>query len=295
MCCRRSSRGGRPRSMRSSRPPGDLDQPQDRRRLAHFQGRRRPGSVRARLRCAQLGHGWRGVPRDRHAGTARIVVDESRGVIVGAPSPAPSCRLAAGGDDRDRQQDTGRAAWQAVPPFPTRSEIWLKLLERREADPQPGVSQAPAGTGGAGPALTAYYVQIRVDPPCASSGTGRPAARRSLLGCQYCSASSPTAPPPPTCGDHGRSGPARAGLSRRLCGRCGMPRVSAGTGWPWPLCARRLSVSTAARPAAFSSVRGGEVRTSAPRTPTRDSETAWPRFAAGQDSGLAGEGAGEIR
>src|SRR5258707_1243934 len=24
--------------------------------------------------------------------------------------------------------------WQAVPPFPTRSEIWLKLLERREAD-----------------------------------------------------------------------------------------------------------------------------------------------------------------
>jgi len=24
--------------------------------------------------------------------------------------------------------------WQAVPAFPTRSEIWLKLLERREAD-----------------------------------------------------------------------------------------------------------------------------------------------------------------
>ena len=24
--------------------------------------------------------------------------------------------------------------WQAVPAFPTRSEIWLKLLERREAE-----------------------------------------------------------------------------------------------------------------------------------------------------------------
>jgi hypothetical protein len=24
--------------------------------------------------------------------------------------------------------------WQAVPAFPTRSEIWLKLLKRREAD-----------------------------------------------------------------------------------------------------------------------------------------------------------------
>ena len=40
--------------------------------------------------------------------------------------------------------------WQAVPPFPTRSEIWLKLLERREAElaagrPAPG--SAPAGSG----------------------------------------------------------------------------------------------------------------------------------------------------
>ena len=42
-------------------------------------------------------------------------------------------------------------------------------------------------------------------------------------------------------------------------------------------------------------VRGGEVRPLPPRTPTGDSESAWPRFAAGQDSGLAGEGAGETR
>jgi hypothetical protein len=33
--------------------------------------------------------------------------------------------------------------WQAVPAFPTRSEIWLKLLERREAD-LPGQHAAAA-------------------------------------------------------------------------------------------------------------------------------------------------------
>ena len=68
-------------------------------------------------------------------GTARIVVDESRGVIVGATF--------TGTDVADWLQAATIAIvskapvellWQAVPPFPTRSEIWLKLLERREAD-----------------------------------------------------------------------------------------------------------------------------------------------------------------
>jgi hypothetical protein len=39
--------------------------------------------------------------------------------------------------------------WQAVPPFPTRSEIWLKLLERREAElaaGRPTAGAAPAGS-----------------------------------------------------------------------------------------------------------------------------------------------------
>jgi dihydrolipoamide dehydrogenase len=68
-------------------------------------------------------------------GTARIVVDESRGVIVGATF--------TGTDVADWLQAATVAIvgktpvellWQAVPPFPTRSEIWLKLLERREAE-----------------------------------------------------------------------------------------------------------------------------------------------------------------
>ncbi len=68
-------------------------------------------------------------------GTARIVVDEDRGVIVGATF--------TGTDVADWLHAATIAIvsktpvellWQAVPAFPTRSEIWLKLLERREAD-----------------------------------------------------------------------------------------------------------------------------------------------------------------
>jgi dihydrolipoamide dehydrogenase len=68
-------------------------------------------------------------------GTARIVVDERRGVLVGATF--------TGTEVADWLQAASIAIvstmpvellWQAVPPFPTRSEIWLKLLERREAD-----------------------------------------------------------------------------------------------------------------------------------------------------------------
>jgi len=68
-------------------------------------------------------------------GTARIVVDERRGVIVGATF--------TGTDVADWlhaatiavvSQTPVELLWQAVPAFPTRSEIWLKLLERRQAD-----------------------------------------------------------------------------------------------------------------------------------------------------------------
>jgi pyruvate/2-oxoglutarate dehydrogenase complex dihydrolipoamide dehydrogenase (E3) component len=68
-------------------------------------------------------------------GTARIIVDERRGVLVGATF--------TGAEVADWLQAATIAIvsktpvellWQAVPPFPTRSEIWLKLLERREAD-----------------------------------------------------------------------------------------------------------------------------------------------------------------
>jgi pyruvate/2-oxoglutarate dehydrogenase complex dihydrolipoamide dehydrogenase (E3) component len=68
-------------------------------------------------------------------GTARIIVDERWGVIVGATF--------TGTEVADWLQAATIAIvsktpvellWQAVPPFPTRSEIWLKLLERREAE-----------------------------------------------------------------------------------------------------------------------------------------------------------------
>jgi dihydrolipoamide dehydrogenase len=87
-------------------------------------------------------------------GTARIVVDEDRGVIVGATF--------TGTDVADWLQAATIAIvsetpvellWQAVPAFPTRSEIWLKLLERREADLAAERSAAgPAATRAAQPA-----------------------------------------------------------------------------------------------------------------------------------------------
>ena len=63
-------------------------------------------------------------------GTARIVVDEDRHVLVGATFTGAdvaefvhAATIAIVGDvSLDR-------LWHAVPSFPTRSEIWLKLLE----------------------------------------------------------------------------------------------------------------------------------------------------------------------
>jgi dihydrolipoamide dehydrogenase len=64
------------------------------------------------------------------AGTSRIVVDEDRGVIVGATF--------VGSDVADWLHAATIAVvaevplddlWHAVPAFPTRSEVWLKLLE----------------------------------------------------------------------------------------------------------------------------------------------------------------------
>jgi pyruvate/2-oxoglutarate dehydrogenase complex dihydrolipoamide dehydrogenase (E3) component len=78
-------------------------------------------------------------------GTARIVVDERQGVIVGATF--------TGTDVADWlhaatiaivSQAPVELLWQAVPAFPTRSEIWLKLLERREADLAGAARQIPA-------------------------------------------------------------------------------------------------------------------------------------------------------
>jgi pyruvate/2-oxoglutarate dehydrogenase complex dihydrolipoamide dehydrogenase (E3) component len=88
-------------------------------------------------------------------GTARIVVDERRGVLVGATF--------TGTEVADWLQAATIAIvsntpvellWQAVPPFPTRSEIWLKLLERREAE-LPSERAAKAWDGHSSPEASA--------------------------------------------------------------------------------------------------------------------------------------------
>jgi pyruvate/2-oxoglutarate dehydrogenase complex dihydrolipoamide dehydrogenase (E3) component len=68
-------------------------------------------------------------------GTARIVVDESRGVIVGATfTGSEVAEWLQAATIAIVSKTPVELLWQAVPAFPSRSEIWLKLLERREAD-----------------------------------------------------------------------------------------------------------------------------------------------------------------
>jgi dihydrolipoamide dehydrogenase len=68
-------------------------------------------------------------------GTARIVVDERSSVIAGATFTGTdvaewlhAATIAIVG------RIPVERLWDAIPAFPTRSEIWLKLLERREAE-----------------------------------------------------------------------------------------------------------------------------------------------------------------
>jgi pyruvate/2-oxoglutarate dehydrogenase complex dihydrolipoamide dehydrogenase (E3) component len=79
-------------------------------------------------------------------GASRIVVDEDRGVIVGATF--------LGVDVAEWLQAATIAIvgevsiedlWQAVPAFPTRSEVWLRLLEAREAERR-DPARAPGAT-----------------------------------------------------------------------------------------------------------------------------------------------------
>ena len=68
-------------------------------------------------------------------GTARIVVDERRGVVVGATFTGTDvAEWLHAATIAIVSQTPVELLWQAVPAFPTRSEIWLKLLERRETD-----------------------------------------------------------------------------------------------------------------------------------------------------------------
>ena len=78
-------------------------------------------------------------------GTSRIVVDEARGVIVGATFTGPDVAdWLHAATIAIVSQTPVELLWDAVPAFPTRSEIWLKLLERRETE----LARAAAGRAG---------------------------------------------------------------------------------------------------------------------------------------------------
>ncbi|HEY5194169.1 MAG TPA: NAD(P)/FAD-dependent oxidoreductase [Solirubrobacteraceae bacterium] len=82
-------------------------------------------------------------------GTSRLVFDEDRGVIVGATFTGTdvadwlhAATIAIAG------VVPAERLWEAVPAFPTRSEIWLKLLEARQDElvhdpPPPSVGASP--------------------------------------------------------------------------------------------------------------------------------------------------------
>ena len=67
---------------------------------------------------------------DGYEGTARMVVDEDRGVIVGMTfvGPAVSELLHAATVAVVGQVPVERL-WHAVPSYPSVSEVWLRLLE----------------------------------------------------------------------------------------------------------------------------------------------------------------------
>ncbi|MGI8715856.1 MAG: dihydrolipoyl dehydrogenase family protein [Solirubrobacteraceae bacterium] len=81
------------------------------------------------------------------AGTARIVVDETEGVIVGVTfTGADVAEWLHAATVAIISQTPIELLWDAVPAFPSRSEIWLKLLEAREA--QLARTDEPALTAG---------------------------------------------------------------------------------------------------------------------------------------------------
>ena len=67
-------------------------------------------------------------------GTTRIVVDEQEGVIVGATFTGTDvAEWLHAATIAIVSRISIERLWEAIPAFPTRSEVWLKLLEHREA------------------------------------------------------------------------------------------------------------------------------------------------------------------
>ena len=99
-------------------------------RSATPEARQASGPRRSRRRLPDRAGRGRELPRAQRAGTSRLVVDERRSVIVGATFTGPevaeslhAATIAVVGEVPLER------LWHAVPAFPTRSEVWLRLLE----------------------------------------------------------------------------------------------------------------------------------------------------------------------
>ena len=78
-------------------------------------------------------------------GTARLVIDEDRRVLVGATfTGAEVAEFVHGATIAIVGGVTIDELWHAVPAFPTRSEVWLRLLEAYEAEVSAREPRAPA-------------------------------------------------------------------------------------------------------------------------------------------------------
>jgi dihydrolipoamide dehydrogenase len=70
------------------------------------------------------------VGRDNAVGTSRLVVDEARGVLAGATFTGPEvAKFVHAATIAVVAEVPLEKLWHAVPSFPTRSEVWLRLLE----------------------------------------------------------------------------------------------------------------------------------------------------------------------
>ncbi len=66
-------------------------------------------------------------------GTSRLVIDEERGVLAGATFTGPDvAELLHGATIALAGEVPIARLWDAIPAFPTRSEVWLRLLEEYE-------------------------------------------------------------------------------------------------------------------------------------------------------------------
>ena len=79
------------------------------------------------------------------AGTARLVIDDDSGIVVGATfTGADIAEFVHAATIAIVGQVTIDELWHAVPSFPTRSEVWLRLLEAYEAAVSEREPRAPA-------------------------------------------------------------------------------------------------------------------------------------------------------